>query len=508
MPPDAEKNQKAWERLLGPKWEVRRWTNADLTTSNFDSHVLDRVGEAPHGMQKADILRYHILSQEGGWYFDLDFEPIQSIEPLALALHRESLILCNEEEVMNGKISNGFLACTAGHPDMKVVAAAVLTQPLCNGPLDVAHIVSHTGPIFLYAALALANAYFLPSRLLYPISFSEILKRNSENHPYAFARHDWNPRYRLDATLYFSEDTEMLEADAAPPRTGGDPFAMLFCFVRDACQALRHWIPYHAGVFGMENIVILDHGSNEETKALIREYLPMGLRMYDVGSVPFTEKDLVLSRVMRKYKRYQYLIPLDSDEFLCLATTDGMACDRRRILDVLRLLPDRPVQYKLGTYEVCNTPEGEYADPWTEMSTFRYFPPETTEVFSTQAPSKSFYPGRYFVSTDAGNHHGHVDPDEGVWPTRLALAHFHTCGYRHFVSKHAQADLKLGVTDPDAHIGQRGNNWHWVERCMAIRRGRGRAYFETHICSLQGREEKALSDTLKQLARESAVQRP
>ncbi len=500
MSPDAQKNYKTWVRLLGTAWQVRLWTNDDLHNEQFSNEVLNCIQNARHGMQKADILRYQILSKEGGWYFDLDFEPIQSIEPLALLLNGEELILCHEEELRRDLISNGFFACSAGNTYMTAIAAAVLTQPLNTGALDVGHIVYYTGPYFFNAKLDHAPAFFLPNRLLYPVTFSEILSGQQHVPEFGFARHKWHNRYRDNKALYFDVEDKPEQPRPVDSLPAENASIMLFCFVRDEYQLLKHWIPYHADLVGMENIMIIDHGSNEETKSLIDGFTSMGLRVYDAGSFPFTEKEMVLSRVMGRFKHYRFLVPLDSDEFLCLHTEDGMDCSKMIILEAFNALPCRPVVFKMGTFDVCNTPDVDYEDPLLEMTSFHFFPPETTEVFSTAAHSKSFFAGSHFIATDAGNHHGHIDASEGDVHTRIALAHFHTRGYRHFISKHVQADLALGVTDLEEYIRTKNKGWHWMERKLAIKNGEGRHFFETKMCTLQGQVETALCDALKKLA--------
>jgi mannosyltransferase OCH1-like enzyme/LmbE family N-acetylglucosaminyl deacetylase len=497
MPPNARRNLELWTSILGSSWTIRLWTNSDLNETHFDAAVLNRIGEAQHGIQKADILRYHILSKVGGWYADLDIEPIQSLEPLALLLWRESLMLCNEEENLEGKISNGFFACSAGHPAITAAAKAVLDQPLQTGAFDMGHIVQHTGPVFFKAMLRDAPAVMLPTRLFYPVTFSEIIADKQVNSNIAFARHIWHNRYRDNTALYFGVNDTPLANVRLNRRSAPD--VMIFCFVQHETELLRRWIPYHAKMVGMENIMIIDHGSDEPTKALIRGFACKGLRVYDAGLFSFTEKGRVLSNVMGRFRHCRLLLPMDVDEFICVKTHSGMDCSRKAILKAFKSLPDRPYIYKFGTFDVCNKPGTDYADPLLEMRTFHFFPPETAEVFSTKSPSKSFYPGKYFVATDEGNHGGCIESFEGVYFTNLALAHFHTRGFRHFLAKHVHADATIGVTNLESHIRDEALCYHWIERCMAIKNGEGEAYFDRYICALHGREERALSDALQRL---------
>ena len=504
MPPAARHNIDLWTALLGQAWQIRLWTNADLTEEMFDPVVLDTIAKAPHGVQKADILRYHIMSSQGGWYLDLDFEPIQSIDPIALLLHREELILCNEEDHLVGKISNGFFACTPSHPEITTLAEAVLTQPLNTGAFNMAHIVTHTGPVLFNDILENASGVLLPRKLFYPVAFSEICSDLPVDVSASFARHVWNDRYEENRKLYFGSGDSLVEL-SSPERGKSDHSVMAFCFVKDEPYLLSRWLPYHASLFGLQNIMVIDHGSSSETTSLLKTYAHHGLQLYDAGRFSFAEKSQVLSRIMRRFRSYRFLVPLDSDEFICLKSEAGMVCDGDSLKKAFEDLPYESVVYKFGTFDVCNAPDGAYGDPLQEMTSFQFFPPEADAVFSTNAPAKSFYPGKYFVSTDSGNHAGRVEPDHGVLSTRLALAHFHTRGYQHFLAKHAQASQTLDVGNMEEYISDKGICYHWIERNLAIKNGEARKYFDSVLCSLRGQEEKALSNALKKLRQQGSV---
>gem|GEM_PF-2406953 len=499
LPPGALHHLQAWKRIMGDAWQVRLWTNEDLTEAHFSREVLDRIQEAPHGVQKADILRYQVMSRHGGWYFDVDFEPVERIEPISRILCEETLLLCNEEEHLVGKVSNGFFACSKDNPAVTKIAQQALTGPLNTGDFDMGHIVTHTGPVLFHAGVQGSRRITLPTRLFYPVNFREIIQtpaRPPEDH---FARHIWHSRYLDDKKRFFGKDDLPVLPSAMVEAGSRGAGAMLFCFVRDEPYLLSRWIAYHARIFGMSNLFVIDHGSGPDTKRVIAQHASDGLQSCDAGMHPFTDKGRVLSAVMRRFKHYRYLVPLDCDEFLCLKTEEGMDCSPSRIVDAFRAQPDRPCTFRLGTFDVCNTPDGAYEDPLTEMCHFRYFPPWETPVFSTQAVSKVFFPGKYFESTDDGNHRGSIRPFEGDIHTGLALAHFHIRGYRHFMAKHEQATRLLGITDAEKHLRARTTCFHWVERQLAIEAGKGRQYFEERICSLQGKEERAFSAALQSL---------
>lgn len=499
LPPAAQQNLRKWTELLGSKWQVRLWTNADLTEETFDSDVLNKLDQAPHAIQKADILRYQIMARYGGWYLELDFQPFQSIEPIALLLHQEQLILCHEEDHSEDKLSNRFFACSVGHPVMARLAKGVLTRPLNTQSFSMAQIVTQTGPVFFKAMLADAKSVLLPRKLFYPIAFSELWSDPSVNQKSSFACHVWNRRYRDHKELYRSSP-EAKRLEAVRDHQEISP-VMLFCFVRDEPYLLSRWIPYHASLFGIENIMVIDHGSGEATQSLLQGYEEQGMKRYDAGSYPFSEKAQILTIIMRRYKHYRFLLPLDSDEFVCLKTEHGMSCDRSRMLDALCALPREPWLFKLGTFDVCNHVNRSYSDPLVEMTEFQFFPPESTCVFSTQSPSKTLFPGAYFISTDDGNHVGCVSSGLGEYRTRLSLAHFSIRGYQHFLAKHAGVNQLMGLSEETvkSYIKEKRTNYHWIARSLAIREGDAKAYFDAVICSLKGSEYPALSEVLKAL---------
>ncbi len=195
MPRKFNKNFEKWVKLLGPEWSVKLWSDSDLNENNFSREVIKKVQAAKFGIQKADILRYHIMRQEGGWYFDLDFIPFNNLDAIARTLHAEELICCNEDEGLADRLSNGFFACTKEHPAISQLALAVLNQPLNTQDFNMQQIIEQTGPIFFKKQLINCKITHLPPRLFYPIYFSE---RKSGKHfakDSVFACHEWNQRY-------------------------------------------------------------------------------------------------------------------------------------------------------------------------------------------------------------------------------------------------------------------------------------------------------------------------
>ncbi len=110
-----------WRRILAapptePQWQVRLWRNEDLHEGEFPHEVLERAHAAQKGAQKADILRLFILLKYGGWWFDSDCEPLQSLEPLARYLAESTAFACHYQQWDAAYCNNAVMASSAAHP--------------------------------------------------------------------------------------------------------------------------------------------------------------------------------------------------------------------------------------------------------------------------------------------------------------------------------------------------------------------------------------------------------
>lgn len=111
-PQIVETHRVAWVSLLGPEWTVRLWTNADI--AEFDPPVQEFVGRAVKGVQKADILYYHILERYGGIYMDADVVPHRTLDPVLWL--QKPLVVCHDIPVTWPYMAKGFAACVPHHP--------------------------------------------------------------------------------------------------------------------------------------------------------------------------------------------------------------------------------------------------------------------------------------------------------------------------------------------------------------------------------------------------------
>ncbi len=239
----------------------------------------------------------------------------------------------------------------------------------------------------------------------------------------------------------------------------------LFSFIKNEAYLLRRWIPHHASIVGLENIHIIDHQSDDqECIDLLGNFEAKGLNVITT-SQSFQLKYELLTRRMHKYKsKADILIPIDADEFLCLAETDGtMTAEPEMIREQLDDLPVNGKKYAFNLFEAV-VDQFDYEDPLIEMKNFMFF--EASEDASgPNQQTKTFFPAKNFSYTDQGNHKGGVllAPNDRYNTSSIAIAHYHMMGYSHFLEKLQKAIKAYNLTElsPDyVGTGMRWNRWY------------------------------------------------
>ena len=111
---DPRMNQcmESW-RQHNPHWEMRLWTDADLQQQSwFNQEALEyAVNNRQYGMA-SDILRLELLWQHGGFYSDIDYLCVQSLDDLTTC----HSFVCGASNTGCIEINNGLIGCTKEHP--------------------------------------------------------------------------------------------------------------------------------------------------------------------------------------------------------------------------------------------------------------------------------------------------------------------------------------------------------------------------------------------------------
>jgi len=219
---------------------------------------------------------------------------------------------------------------------------------------------------------------------------------------------------------------------------------------RNEVACLEPWVRYHSYMVGYENIHIIDNASDDESVlAKIAEYERLGI---GVTRIP-PGTDLALrgrytSDVIQKLEAerdYDFVFPMDCDEFLSVAKPDGTpSCDRQDIHNYLSGLLLRPGVYQIpGAYENINGVTGRFI--WRDHY------------------KKVFFSNRQCLNLDIGYHTGFPRNGLPFWEVGIFYVHYQVRPYEMF-KKMARQKLEPFVNpdDEEAVRNHQGANHHLV----------------------------------------------
>jgi len=232
----------------------------------------------------------------------------------------------------------------------------------------------------------------------------------------------------------------------------------IFLMTKNEPELIEDWVKYHAFIFGMENIHILDGSTDEYVLGIYRKYSADGLNVHfsDSGIDHLAQE---LTDLMHQHKGTgNFLIKLDTDEFLAFSDVFDLRprtrlgrklrnvfvgrCDGRgrlKISSMIGALYDQPFRrrrfsancrdeffaalpvtgqrYK-ASLVLWSMPRQEYsARPCYDILSFTH--PQFTHV-------KSFFHSDSFVSVDLGCHGGVSTNNDGLIDTGLTVIHYHS----------------------------------------------------------------------------------
>lgn len=171
---------------VNPDFDMVVWD--DTTAKSLINY--DLIERATSYAMVSDILRYSIIYQHGGYYFDTDFEPLK---PLRMIPWKESRLICSSECDDPEYMTQAFFAAEKGHPVLRKCVEDIVHFD------QEEHILLSTGPGFFSkrAVDCLVDITFVPRKFFYPFSYD---KRGwydgrgdsiRELFPQAFAAHLW-----------------------------------------------------------------------------------------------------------------------------------------------------------------------------------------------------------------------------------------------------------------------------------------------------------------------------
>lgn len=219
---------------------------------------------------------------------------------------------------------------------------------------------------------------------------------------------------------------------------------------KDEVFLLRPWLAYHGYLFGFENIFVLDNGSTRfQVRATLSEFARKGVHVdwsHDTREDYLAKGDLIGDeiRMLDSTHEYDFLVPLDCDEFIVLRTEADIICEQGAILSYLATLAGERRILRFP-YQLANHP---------------LFP----DFYHYYSFFKVFFPAGTFMPVDHGHHVIMNHPEAEVMDTRLIHLHFH---HKTFDMKQAQArqswvgtanvddrEIMANYSGPSAHLNR------------------------------------------------------
>ena len=144
-PPESVQRMMGMWQQQYPEHEYHLWSERELEQEELTNMKLFRKAKNP--ATKSDIARYELLHRYGGYYFDVDVEPIKDISTLGQGT---SLLLCCHPCPHDGsfELGNAVIGGIADHPILgQVINRVGRIDDLDE--TDAVQIMRQTGPLML-----------------------------------------------------------------------------------------------------------------------------------------------------------------------------------------------------------------------------------------------------------------------------------------------------------------------------------------------------------------------
>jgi hypothetical protein len=221
---------------------------------------------------------------------------------------------------------------------------------------------------------------------------------------------------------------------------------------RNEDRCLAPWIAYHTHLFGVENLFIIDHGSDDAgVKATLARFAAAGGKIVPLpATADFRHKGSFVSAALARVdamRCHDLLFPLDCDEFMMIRDETGApTCERAAILDYLAGLRDiaAPLLVIENFLNTQHNPEGFWPEPYRKV----------------------FFPGGHAGAVDEGAHHC-ISSTAPEVVTRVAYAHYHHKPYAvQLRMSREKLRAYVDVEDRAALSAYRGIGWHLVAHVL------------------------------------------
>ena len=278
--------------VLNPDWEVRLWGNYDYNNypwknkKAMESLWDDDKFEVSRKSAIADIMRYEILYNHGGFCVDADAECVTKLEDWLF--DAEACAGWENEEARPGLIAVGYMASIPGNEFFKSIVDEIYNDPdITDGPPWI-----KTGPTRLTNAY---NSFNYTGLKIWP-SYYFI--------PNHYGAPPYNGTDTVFAIQHWSTTRDIL-ANEELKRNPPIPKAKT-CIYTIALNEIKHVDRFMEHCAGADLVLVCDTGSTDGTAERLRE---LGATVYNIMQTPWrfdVARNIALS-----------LVPLDID--LCIS---------------------------------------------------------------------------------------------------------------------------------------------------------------------------------------------
>lgn len=215
---------------------------------------------------------------------------------------------------------------------------------------------------------------------------------------------------------------------------------------RNEERCLDPWLCNQGYLFGDENLFVVDHHSdNPDVLSTLQAFSDRGGHVMRVpATADYRQKGEFVSYAMRQVEAgYDFVLPLDCDEFVEMRQADGHAtCSRDRLIAYFSSLRPATTIFEVreNFFNMLGYPKLFFALPY----------------------KKVFFRGGYCGVVDRGSHRP-VRSSAQVERTRIVYVHFHHKSFERY-RQTAQEKLRpfVDVHNSAALAEFRGPGWHLV----------------------------------------------
>ena len=176
LPIHKKKFMSSYKMVLPNEWQYRLWTDADITNENFPLtfEFIQKIRMKPKKQsQIADLMKFEIIYNHGGFYFDTNIELLKDLSFLVDS-NNYQMIVCNEVDALTDYMSCGFLA---GVPKNKYLARIMNKEILQSINFESPNANIESGPYFFkkcftdyeFQTAEISHILILPTNQIYPI---------------------------------------------------------------------------------------------------------------------------------------------------------------------------------------------------------------------------------------------------------------------------------------------------------------------------------------------------